>query len=258
MTAGPARRLPDADRQPRGRHAARARRAARRPTSWPARTRAARACCSTATASRRRCVSYHEHNERARARRARGADARRRRSSRSCPTRACRWSATRASCSCRRCVAAGLAVEVLPGPSAALTALVASALPADAWRFVGFLPRKRAASCERVFGGRGDARGVRVAAAVAASLARAGRGRSGAARGGLPRADQAARGGRARHGGRAGRAATRASAPRGEIVLVVGGAPAAAGRARRRRWTRCGGWSTRAPSRGRRRPSSRS
>jgi 16S rRNA (cytidine1402-2'-O)-methyltransferase len=41
------------------------------------------------------------------------------------------------------CVAAGLAVEVLPGPSAAIAALVASALPADRWRFVGFLPRKR-------------------------------------------------------------------------------------------------------------------
>ncbi len=40
------------------------------------------------------------------------------------------------------CVAAGLGVEVLPGPSAALSALVASALPADRWRFVGFLPRK--------------------------------------------------------------------------------------------------------------------
>jgi 16S rRNA (cytidine1402-2'-O)-methyltransferase len=40
------------------------------------------------------------------------------------------------------CVAAGLAVEVLPGPSAALAALVASALPAETWRFVGFLPRK--------------------------------------------------------------------------------------------------------------------
>ena len=44
----------------------------------------------------------------------------------------------------RACVAAGLAVEVLPGPSAALAALVASALPADRWRFAGFLPRKRA------------------------------------------------------------------------------------------------------------------
>jgi 16S rRNA (cytidine1402-2'-O)-methyltransferase len=37
---------------------------------------------------------------------------------------------------------------VLPGPSAALAALVASALPADTWRFVGFLPRKRGALAE--------------------------------------------------------------------------------------------------------------
>ena len=41
------------------------------------------------------------------------------------------------------CVAAGLRVEVLPGPSSALAALVASGLPAERWRFVGFLPRKR-------------------------------------------------------------------------------------------------------------------
>jgi 16S rRNA (cytidine1402-2'-O)-methyltransferase len=43
----------------------------------------------------------------------------------------------------RECVAAGLAVDVLPGPSAVLAALVASALPAEHWRFTGFLPRKR-------------------------------------------------------------------------------------------------------------------
>jgi 16S rRNA (cytidine1402-2'-O)-methyltransferase len=43
----------------------------------------------------------------------------------------------------RACAAAGLAVEVLPGPSAALAALVASALPSDRWRFEGFLPRRR-------------------------------------------------------------------------------------------------------------------
>src|SRR4051794_13219612 len=43
------------------------------------------------------------------------------------------------------CVAAGLSVEVLPGPSSAITALVASALPSDVWRFAGFLPRKRGA-----------------------------------------------------------------------------------------------------------------
>ncbi|MFL5869156.1 MAG: 16S rRNA (cytidine(1402)-2'-O)-methyltransferase [Thermoleophilaceae bacterium] len=41
------------------------------------------------------------------------------------------------------CVGAGLPVEVLPGPSAAVTALVASGLPADEWRFAGFLPRKK-------------------------------------------------------------------------------------------------------------------
>ncbi len=43
----------------------------------------------------------------------------------------------------RACLQAGLPVEVLPGPSAALTALVASGLPGDSWRFVGFLPRAR-------------------------------------------------------------------------------------------------------------------
>jgi 16S rRNA (cytidine1402-2'-O)-methyltransferase len=41
------------------------------------------------------------------------------------------------------CIAAGLEVEVLPGPSAAIAALVASGLPAERWRFAGFLPRKR-------------------------------------------------------------------------------------------------------------------
>jgi 16S rRNA (cytidine1402-2'-O)-methyltransferase len=43
----------------------------------------------------------------------------------------------------RACVAAGLPVEVLPGPSAALTALVASGLPSAEWHFAGFLPRKK-------------------------------------------------------------------------------------------------------------------
>jgi len=43
----------------------------------------------------------------------------------------------------RACVGAGLAIEVLPGASAAVAALVASALPAERWRFVGYLPRRR-------------------------------------------------------------------------------------------------------------------
>ena len=62
----------------------------------------------------------------------------------------------------RACVAAGLAVEVLPGPSAALTALVASGLPSDAWRFVGFLPRKRG-ELRRVFASAGSGAGTLVA-----------------------------------------------------------------------------------------------
>jgi 16S rRNA (cytidine1402-2'-O)-methyltransferase len=49
------------------------------------------------------------------------------------------------------CVAAGLEVEVLPGPSAALAALVASGMEAATWRFVGFLPRKKGALAS-VFG----------------------------------------------------------------------------------------------------------
>jgi 16S rRNA (cytidine1402-2'-O)-methyltransferase len=40
------------------------------------------------------------------------------------------------------CVEAGLDVEVLPGPSAIITALVASGLPTYAFYFGGFLPRK--------------------------------------------------------------------------------------------------------------------
>jgi 16S rRNA (cytidine1402-2'-O)-methyltransferase len=50
------------------------------------------------------------------------------------------------------CIDRGLEVEVLPGPSAVVTALVASGLPTDRWRFEGFLPR-RAGELERVLGG---------------------------------------------------------------------------------------------------------
>jgi 16S rRNA (cytidine1402-2'-O)-methyltransferase len=49
----------------------------------------------------------------------------------------------------RECLQRNLEVEVLPGPSAVTTALVASGLPSDRWRFEGFLPR-RAGELERV------------------------------------------------------------------------------------------------------------
>ncbi|HWX88040.1 MAG TPA: 16S rRNA (cytidine(1402)-2'-O)-methyltransferase [Solirubrobacteraceae bacterium] len=52
----------------------------------------------------------------------------------------------------QECLLADVPVEVLPGPSSVLTALVASGLPAERWSFVGFLPRKRS-ELERVLGG---------------------------------------------------------------------------------------------------------
>jgi len=52
----------------------------------------------------------------------------------------------------RECLAAGLALEVLPGPSAVLTALVASGLPVERWRFGGFLPRARGELVELLTG----------------------------------------------------------------------------------------------------------
>ena len=45
---------------------------------------------------------------------------------------------------------AGLPVEVVPGASAAITALVASGLPSTRWVFEGFLPRKGGARTERL------------------------------------------------------------------------------------------------------------
>ena len=88
-------------------------------------------------------VSYHEHNERARAselvERMRGGAVVALVSDAGMPL-----VSDPGFVLVQSCVAAGLAVEVLPGPSAALAALVASALPAETWRFVGFLPRKRA------------------------------------------------------------------------------------------------------------------
>jgi 16S rRNA (cytidine1402-2'-O)-methyltransferase len=52
----------------------------------------------------------------------------------------------------RACIDAGVRVEVLPGPSAVTTALAASGLPGDTWRFVGFLPRKASALTEALSG----------------------------------------------------------------------------------------------------------
>ena len=53
----------------------------------------------------------------------------------------------------RGAIEAGLPVEVLPGPSSVTTALVLSGLPADSWRFCGFLPRRRGELEEALGGG---------------------------------------------------------------------------------------------------------
>lgn len=48
------------------------------------------------------------------------------------------------------CVDAGLPIEVVPGPSAVLTALALSGLPAGRFTFEGFLPRKGRERAERL------------------------------------------------------------------------------------------------------------
>jgi 16S rRNA (cytidine1402-2'-O)-methyltransferase len=120
-------------------------------------------------------------------------------------------------------VAAGLEVEVLPGPSAALAALVASALPSDAWRFAGFLPRKRGpllevlSSPETVVAFESPKR----VAATLETLASVDPERPVALCRELTKVhEEVVR-------GTAGELAERyaAAPPRGEIVLVVGGAP---------------------------------
>jgi 16S rRNA (cytidine1402-2'-O)-methyltransferase len=122
------------------------------------------------------------------------------------------------------CVAAGIGVEVLPGPSAALAALVVSGLPAVTWRFVGFLPRKRG-DLESLF--RGAVETVvafesprRVAAAMAALAAVDGDRPVAVCRELTKIHEEVVRGSAAELAERYA-----AEEPRGEVVVVIGGAP---------------------------------
>jgi 16S rRNA (cytidine1402-2'-O)-methyltransferase len=123
----------------------------------------------------------------------------------------------------RACVSAGIGVEVLPGPSAALNALVASALPADHWRFVGFLPRKRTEQ-ERVFASSETVVAFESPRSLAASLealAALDPDRQVAVCRELTKLhEEIVRGTAAELAAR-----YRAQQPRGEIVLVIGPAP---------------------------------
>ena len=99
--------------------------------------------------------------------------------------------------------ARGIRVESVPGPSAVTTALAVSGLPADAFQFLGFLPRRRRGAAGAASRGRrqpahaGPVRGAPPAASHAgrhlSNLRPASHCR-------VPRADQAPRGGLSRHG----------------------------------------------------------
>jgi 16S rRNA (cytidine1402-2'-O)-methyltransferase len=126
----------------------------------------------------------------------------------------------------RACVAAGLGVEVLPGPSAALSALVASALPAERWQFVGFLPRKKG-ELERVLSQPETLVAFesprRLAATLQTLAAREPRRQVAVCRELTKIHEEVVRGSAAELAERYA-----AEAPRGEIVLVVGPAAPAA------------------------------
>ena len=128
------------------------------------------------------------------------------------------------------CAAAGLPVEVLPGPSSVLAALVASGLPAERWRFVGFLPRKRG-ELAKVLGSTPETlvafEAPQRLVATLQVLAELDGGRAAAVCRELTKLHEEVRRGTAAqlaaHYGE--------HAPRGEVVLVVGAAPPGLGRA---------------------------
>jgi 16S rRNA (cytidine1402-2'-O)-methyltransferase len=124
-------------------------------------------------------------------------------------------------------LAAELTVEVLPGPSSVLTALVASGLPAEHWRFVGFLPRKRGELLELLENAETVVafESPRRAGATLALLAELDAERPVAlCREMTKRFEEVVRGSAAELAGRYA-----ATAPKGEVVLVIGAAQAGSG-----------------------------
>ena len=126
------------------------------------------------------------------------------------------------------CLARGLPVEVVPGPSAVLAALVLSGLPTDRFCFEGFLPRKPGPRARRLGELAGERRTMvffeaphRVLAALAAMVEAFGPDRPAAVARELTKLhEQALRGplGEVRD-------RLEAQGPRGELTVVVGGAP---------------------------------
>jgi 16S rRNA (cytidine1402-2'-O)-methyltransferase len=134
----------------------------------------------------------------------------------------------------RAAIAEGIAVTTLPGPSAALAALVLSGLPSDRFFFQGFLPPKETAR-RRVLGEIANLQatlivyetGPRLAATLADMADVLGERPAAVARELTKLYEELRRGSLAEL---AAHYAT-AGAPKGEIVIVVGGADEAAARA---------------------------
>ncbi len=128
----------------------------------------------------------------------------------------------------RAVIAAGLEVSVVPGPSAALAALVVSGLPAGRFVFEGFLPRKGEARARRLAELADERRTVvlfesphRVAATLVDLAAAFGAERPVAVARELTKLHE-----QVWRGSAADAAAwAAATPPRGEVCIVVGGAP---------------------------------
>ena len=124
-------------------------------------------------------------------------------------------------------VAAGVGVTVIPGPSAVVTALAVSGLPTDRFAFEGFLPRKAGERSRRLAELAGDRRTLvffeapsRLAASLEALADAFGAERPAAVCRELTKFHE-----EVRRGGLGELAAWAATGVRGEICIVVGGAP---------------------------------
>jgi 16S rRNA (cytidine1402-2'-O)-methyltransferase len=127
-------------------------------------------------------------------------------------------------------VDAGAAVTVVPGPSALVAALVVSGLPADRWCFEGFLPAKGGERGRRLLALRSEERTVvlyeaphRIRRTVAELAAALGEGRAVVLARELTKVHETV------WRGTLGEATAHleSEAPRGEYVIVLGGAAAA-------------------------------
>lgn len=127
----------------------------------------------------------------------------------------------------REAVARGLRVEAVPGPAAAIQALVLSGLPMDRFAFEGFLPRKSAARSRRLGELAADPRTLvfyvaphRAADELRAMAAAFGDDRPAAVARELTKLHE-----EVWHGGLAALADRAEKGVRGEVTVVVAGAP---------------------------------